>query len=165
MLCGARYILPVVNPDGYLYTQEHDRMWRKTRSPNSGILHCTGTDANRNFGYHWGDGGSSGNPCSDTYMGAAAFSEVETANMRDWLTAHKDTVKFYNNVHSYSQLILLPFGYTAEPPPNIDELTRVANIGNDALYAESGQVYEVSSCPAPRLLIFSLELETNLREV
>ena len=65
----------------------------------------------------------------------------------------KDTVKFYNNVHSYSQLILLPFGYTAEPPANIDELTRVANIGNDALYAQSGQVYEVSSCPAPRLLI------------
>ena len=59
--------------------------------------------------------------------------------------SNKDTVKFYNNVHSYSQLILLPFGYTAEPPPNIDELTRVANIGNDALYAQSGQVYEVST--------------------
>ena len=72
--------------------------------------------------------------------------------------SNKDTVKFYNNVHSYSQLILLPFGYTAEPPPNIDELTRVANIGNDALYAQSGQVYEVSSCPPkpPHLLTRAL---------
>ncbi len=25
------YILPVVNPDGYAYTQTNDRMWRKTR--------------------------------------------------------------------------------------------------------------------------------------
>ena len=33
--------------------------------------------------------GSSSNPCSDTYMGASAFSEIETANMRDWITAHK----------------------------------------------------------------------------
>ena len=75
--------------------------------------------------------------------------------------SNKDTVKFYNNVHSYSQLILLPFGYTAEPPANIDELTRVANIGNDALYAQSGQVYEVSSCPAPWQLISSLTRAVN----
>ena len=79
--------------------------------------------------------------------------------------SNKDTVKFYNNVHSYSQLILLPFGYTAEPPANIDELTRVANIGNDALYAQSGQVYEVSSCPAPRLLISSIDLSMSIREI
>ena len=26
------YIIPVVNPDGYEYSRQHDRMWRKTRS-------------------------------------------------------------------------------------------------------------------------------------
>ena len=25
------YILPILNPDGYAYTQSNDRMWRKTR--------------------------------------------------------------------------------------------------------------------------------------
>ena len=95
----------MVNPDGYLYTQTDNRLWRKTRSPNGN--NCFGTDANRNFGFHWGTGGhskspmvykkkihliysgSSSDPCSDTYMGSSAFSEIETANMRDWLTAHK----------------------------------------------------------------------------
>ena len=87
------YMLSIVNPDGYAYTQ-YDRFWRKTRwvlfflnqydmlknilifvrSPNSA---CSGTDANRNWGYHWNDGGSSNNGCSDTYHGSEAFSEVE----------------------------------------------------------------------------------------
>merc|ERR1712013_542117 len=58
------YILPVVNPDGYLFTQTDNRLWRKTRSPNGGS--CYGTDANRNWGFHWGTGGSSSDPCSDT---------------------------------------------------------------------------------------------------
>ena len=38
---------------------------------------CHGTDANRNWGYQWNTGGSSGNGCSDTYHGPEAFSEVE----------------------------------------------------------------------------------------
>lgn len=29
------YILPVLNPDGYEYSHEYDRMWRKTRSRHS----------------------------------------------------------------------------------------------------------------------------------
>ena len=87
----CRYILPVANPDGYLYTQTTNRMWRKTRKPNGGLwdlvpfdkcygVSCTtgtsvpetvlcvlGTDPNRNFAYGWGTGGSSANPCSATY--------------------------------------------------------------------------------------------------
>ena len=46
------------------------------RTPNSLGL-CHGTDANRNWGYQWNTGGSSGNGCSDTYHGPEAFSEVE----------------------------------------------------------------------------------------
>merc|ERR1712226_1521374 len=61
------YILPSANPDGYAYTRDHDRMWRKTRSDNGGLLHCMGVDANRNWGFHWNEGGSSNNKCTDTY--------------------------------------------------------------------------------------------------
>ena len=45
--------------------------------------------------------------------------------MRDFLLANKDQIKFYNNIHSYSQLILLPWGWGYDLPDNIDDLTRV----------------------------------------
>jgi len=157
------YILPVVNPDGYLYTQTDNRLWRKTRSPNGD--NCFGTDANRNFGYQWGTGGSSSNPCSDTYMGASAFSEIETANMRDWLTAHKDTLKFYNNVHSYSQLVLLPWGFGYDEPDNIDDLYRVAEAGNDALYAVHQKTYEVGCIPCMLYVASGGSLDWTLGEL
>ena len=97
----------------------------------------------RNWGFHWNTGGSSSNPCADTYMGSEAFSEVENRNVRDFLLANKDQIKFYNNLHSYrklqhclcvkynpdyllnSQLILLPWGWGYALPDNIDDLTRV----------------------------------------
>ena len=83
--------------------------------------------------------------------------------MRDFLLANKDQIKFYNNIHSYSQLILLPWGWGYDLPDNIDDLTRVtrphlltlllhplltltsqlANLGHDALKAVHGKEYEV----------------------
>merc|ERR1712080_43222 len=75
-----------------------------------------GVDANRNWGFHFNDGGSSNDKCSDTYHGPAAFSEPENQHVRDFLAARKGSVVLYNSVHSYSQLILLPWGYTSSPP-------------------------------------------------
>ena len=48
-----------------------------------------GTDLNRNWGYHWADGGSSFDPCSQIYHGTRPFSEVENRNVRDFVWAHK----------------------------------------------------------------------------
>lgn len=45
---SSRYILPVLNPDGYEYTHTHDRMWRKNRAQYG---ECIGVDLNRNFRY------------------------------------------------------------------------------------------------------------------
>lgn len=45
------YIVPVLNVDGFVYTHEHNRMWRKTRQPHS--LFCHGADPNRNFNKSW----------------------------------------------------------------------------------------------------------------
>ena len=118
-------------------------MWRKTRSDNGGILHCKGVDANRNWGYHWNEGGSSNDKCSDTYHGPAAFSEIENVNVRDYILARRDQFVFYNSIHSYSQLILLPWAYTANPPEDYDDMFELAMLGSDALTAVHGKVYEV----------------------
>ncbi|XP_023343756.1 carboxypeptidase B [Eurytemora carolleeae] len=61
------FILPLANPDGYMYSRDHDRMWRKTRSRTgqSSLFgqECFGVDPNRNFGYRWGGHGASDNAC------------------------------------------------------------------------------------------------------
>jgi len=121
-------IAPMLNPDGYEFSRASNRMWRKTRSPNSGSS-CLGTDANRNFGFHWMEGGASSNPCSDTYGGSSAFSEVETQAVRDFIELRQwagTEFVFYLSLHSYSQLILISYGLESSPGrpyygPNFDE--------------------------------------------
>ncbi|NXE69800.1 CBPA2 Carboxypeptidase, partial [Calcarius ornatus] len=42
------FLLPVANPDGFVYTHTSNRMWRKTRSKIPGSI-CVGVDPNRNW--------------------------------------------------------------------------------------------------------------------
>merc|ERR1711887_316220 len=141
------FILPSANPDGYDWSRNHNRMWRKTRSSNGGILGCKGVDANRNWGFHWNEGGSSNDRCSDTYHGPSAFSEVENVNVRDFLLARKDKIVFYNSIHSYSQLILLPWGFQNETPNDYDNMYALAMKGSAALTAVHGKNYETGCIP------------------
>ena len=97
------------------------------RTPGDGTTGCYGTDLNRNYGFHFNDGGSSDFECSDTYHGKSAFSEPENQNVRDFLLKNKDHVKYYQSLHSYSQLVLTPWGYTMDPPANYDKLLSLAN--------------------------------------
>lgn len=108
-------IVPVVNPDGYLYTWSTNRYWRKNRRNNGGGEY--GVDLNRNWGYEWGhNNGSSGNPGSQTYRGTAPFSEPETRVLRDW-TLSRPRLAVQSDIHSYGQYILWPWGYTGAQPP------------------------------------------------
>ena len=73
------------NPDGYQYTFEGQRLWRKNMADNDGdgvITNADGVDPNRNFEGHWNYdvNGSSSNPGSGTYRGPDAASEPETKN-------------------------------------------------------------------------------------
>ena len=47
------YILPIVNPDGFSYSQTNNRLWRKNRSAAPSGSTCLGTDINRNWPYQW----------------------------------------------------------------------------------------------------------------
>lgn len=44
-------IMPVANPDGYVYSHERDRLWRKNRARVNTL--CQGVDLNRNFPFQW----------------------------------------------------------------------------------------------------------------
>jgi carboxypeptidase T len=111
------WVAPMVNPDGHEYSRTEDRLWRKNRrvNPDGSI----GVDPNRNYGYMWGILNiptSSHVPSDETYVGPRAFSEPETRAVRDLTaTEHFAGVITY---HSYSQLILYPWGYTDKPIPD-----------------------------------------------
>ena len=103
----VRYFLPVVNPDGYRFSWSDQRYWRKTRTENEpwvGTGICMGTDANRNYAFHWNGGGASQEPCDEAFMGPSEFSEVENRNLRDFILARNDSIKFFNSLHSYGQV-------------------------------------------------------------
>ena len=109
----AWQVVAVSNPDGYEYTWDSDRLWRKTRRNNGDGTF--GVDWNRNYSAGWGGPGSSGSTNSDTYRGTAPFSEPETAAIRDDLTSLPNVVAFFD-VHCYSQLMLWPYGYIQGEP-------------------------------------------------
>ncbi|MGW5875691.1 M14 family metallopeptidase [Nocardiopsis terrae] len=112
------WILPNANPDGSEYDMAGTnwRNWRKNRQPNQGSS-AIGTDMNRNWDHKWGCcGGSSGNPSSLTYRGAAPESSPEVAAIADFVRGRavggEQQITSAIDFHTYSELILWPFGYT-----------------------------------------------------
>ncbi len=140
------YIMLVSNPDGYTYSMfdEGTRMWRKTRSENAGsLLGCVGTDPNRNWDSMWATVGTSDNPCADTYHGEYAMSEIEVANIAAFVDSHTN-IRFSNNIHTYGQMVLLPYGVAAAPPPpNLSELFAVGNRSAETLEVVHGTKFVV----------------------
>uniref|UniRef100_A0A674EI05 Carboxypeptidase A1 n=1 Tax=Salmo trutta TaxID=8032 RepID=A0A674EI05_SALTR len=114
----------VTNPDGYYYTHNSNCMWRKTRKPNPGSS-CVGTDPNRNWDTGFGESGSSGSPCSETYCGPESHSESEVKSIVDFVKSHGN-LKAFMSIHSYSQMLLYPYGYTSTPCKDQSELHDLA---------------------------------------
>ncbi|MCP2604865.1 M14 family metallopeptidase [Candidatus Aminicenantes bacterium AH-873-B07] len=141
------WIVPLLNPDGLEYSITTFRYWRKNRRDNGNGSY--GVDLNRNYGYNWGydNIGSSPNTFSQTYRGLSPFSEPETRAIKNLF--EQKNFKAAVSYHSYSQIILYPWGYTEEPSPLNDLLERLsenmANLicqvnGNTYLTGQSGKI-------------------------
>lgn len=122
------FVVPVVNPDGYEHSWVGDRYWRKNRRDGIGV------DTNRNFGHNWGGLGASAEPEDGNYAGTAAFSEPESAAVRDFVQAHPELVA-HLDLHSFGQLVLYPWGDVFEPAPDDAALSATANAMADAMDA------------------------------
>ena len=111
---GEVWVAPMVNPDGHEHSRTVNRLWRKNRRRNrDGSI---GVDPNRNYGYMWGTldvSTSSHVPSDETYVGPRAFSEPEVRAVRNLMA--REEFGGVLTYHSYSQLILYPWGYTSEP--------------------------------------------------
>lgn len=138
------YFVPVLNPDGYRFTFDSDRMWRKTRQPY-GV--CVGTDLNRNFDSHWNTIGASSDPCTYDFAGSAANSEPEARTVSEWLRENRNAsrIETFISLHSFSQLMMFPHGHTAAKPPNYDDLRAMGRKAVEALAVRYGTVYQTGS--------------------
>uniref|UniRef100_A0A182QVS3 Peptidase M14 domain-containing protein n=1 Tax=Anopheles farauti TaxID=69004 RepID=A0A182QVS3_9DIPT len=138
-------ILPLLNPDGYEYSREHNKMWRKTRRPlgPKNTRRCVGVDCNRNFNVAWTIGST--RFCSLLYRGERPFSERETKNVRDLFRKLRPTCKLYLSLHSYAKAILYPRAYTRTLPRNWQMQHTIAEAGADAMKKATGVRYRCGS--------------------
>ncbi len=144
------YIVPIVNPDGFVYNETTDPngggMWRKTRRDNGDGTF--GVDPNRNYPYNWAydDVGSSGVTSSETYRGPYAGSEPIVQSMMNFINAHN--FRTGNSVHTYSNLTLYPWGYTSGPTPDdaiFDHMAAEMTKENGYTPGQPGQIlYDVN---------------------
>ncbi len=127
------HIVPQANPDGRKMA-EAGEYWRKNTDNDDG---CTsypdyGTDLNRNSSYMWGGSGASTDPCNNTYRGPSAASEPEVQAIQTYVAsifpdqrgsgvndpAPPDTTGTFITLHSYSELVLWPWGFDYPEAPN-----------------------------------------------
>lgn len=129
-------IVPMTNPDGRKFA-ETGEFWRKNTNNHNGytIFPYYGTDLNRNSTFHWG--GASSNPGSETYQGPSPGSEPETQAIQAYVQSlfpgrsragediptPADTSGLFLSLHSYSELVLWPYGFRSDPAPDSTPLT------------------------------------------
>jgi len=129
-------LVPISNPDGFVYSATTDRFWRKNRRRNKSCPRdaamldwqehaiCDGVDLNRNFetpgsGHAW----PARYCCSGSYNGPSSQSEPESQALAKLIT--EAPTLLHIDVHSYGQVLLGPYSYTTRPhdkKPKIDEL-------------------------------------------
>lgn len=141
----AVYILVSENPDGHRVNEANTGANRRKNMDNDdGCTTTFGVDLNRNHSFKWSCcGGSSGNPCSDTYRGPSRGSEPEIQAFQnyfatiftDWNGSNGDdeippaapdnAAGIFISLHTYSDLVLWPWGFQAADAPNGAQLQTI----------------------------------------
>jgi carboxypeptidase T len=140
------WIIPLVNPDGLEYSIHFYRYWRKNMRNNWDGTY--GVDLNRNYGYKWGldNLGSSPNSASEVYRGQGPFTEPEIQAVRDLFV--QKNFQALVSFHSYSQVILYPWGYTEDASDKEDILFEIGDKMSRLMEPVNGRHYAVERAGA-----------------
>ncbi|KAH9849312.1 hypothetical protein C2E23DRAFT_839677 [Lenzites betulinus] len=136
------YIIPVPNPDGYVYTWESDRLWYKNRQIVGPAEKCVGVDMNRNWGYKWKSKSklpsfddvetegraADSDPCSTWYPGHRPFEAPEVNNIANFITT-LPALKAYVDLRSYGQMLSTPYSFSCKKVPKDAEDQLEAALG------------------------------------
>lgn len=126
-------VLPMLNPDGYYYSRDqNNELWRKNRTLRNSIY---GVDLNRNYpgqvnGDIRGEWGAIYNsstthyPSSDVYCGPYSASEREVQSLMNLIKRFSFNISI--SLHSYSELVLYPYGATSDTAPDNTLLSSLA---------------------------------------
>ncbi len=169
---NVAYFMVVSNPDGRIVNEQNIDYYRRKNMDNDDG--CTnpnswGIDLNRNHSFKWGCcGGSSGDPCAETYRGPTRGSEPETQVFQDFFAsvmldqngnngddeippaAPDDATGTFLSLHSYQDEILWPWGFTSTPAPNAAGIETIARklayyngfAPTQTLYTVDGDTYD-----------------------
>src|SRR3990170_284697 len=155
------HIPPQANPDGRKIA-ETGTLWRKNTNTGCIFPSQRGVDLNRNSSFKWG--GASSNSCAETYRGPSAASEPETQSIQNYVAsifpdqrgpgdgdpAPEDAMGVFLTLHSYSELVLFPWGWAPGPAPNnaqLETLGRKFGYFNHYTVCQSGEpgcIYQTS---------------------
>jgi len=134
------YVVPTANPDGRQLAED-GCLQRKNANALDGAcpIACAptaqiGVDLNRNNSFGWSGDDTYG--CGQTYPGKTPASEPETAALNalvrslfsdqrpddETTPAPRDTEGLLITLHSYSRLVLWPWGHTRSAAPNANDL-------------------------------------------
>ncbi|XP_038117133.1 carboxypeptidase B [Culex quinquefasciatus] len=133
-------IIPVLNPDGYVFAHQENRLWRKNRAQYNML--CAGVDLNRNFPAMWR---FTSNACTSSYAGPFATSEPETRAMMSLMDQYKAAMVMYVAVHTSGEMVLWPWGYEATYVDNWEEHDELGKQAAAAIVAVGGPEWTVGN--------------------
>lgn len=111
-------VIPMFNVDGNNQVWTGDSMWRKNARGGYGV------DINRNYPYAWNSCNGSGSSHDDQdFHGDSAASEPETKVMMNFVKSINPV--FSISYHSYSELVIYPFGCEGQHTPNKDVVEKI----------------------------------------
>ncbi len=90
-------------------------------------------------------GGSSNNPCADTYAGGKASSELETQAVQNALMKHSGRWDAFFTLHAFGLWWFTNWGYTTNLPPNYADSVAKALIGVNAIKKVNGLSFALGS--------------------